>query len=113
MENGVPLNEEAGPMLIPRKDVLTKVSYVITPEPSPIGYGLISGSHGSGKSTACYHAARAIGHGIVLFEVPANVDEHFTKELGDSVGFKFDEDYTTLDLIKTSLGIATHPKGTF
>jgi hypothetical protein len=54
-------------MLIPRKDVLARVSSVITPEPSPIGYGLISGSHGSGKSTACYHAARAIGQGIVLF----------------------------------------------
>src|SRR5690349_14879951 len=43
--------------LVERPEVEKRIKSILQPEPTISGYGLISGSHGTGKTSAVLHAA--------------------------------------------------------
>lgn len=82
------------PMIIPRGPLLADLNGIIAPSPVHSflkKYGLVSGNHGTGKTTAVRNTADEIGSGVVYFEVPAEVEAGFAEELGKTIGFTFDE----------------------
>jgi hypothetical protein len=97
---------------IPRKALITSLISLISPEPfSPesqpdISYHVISGSHGTGKTSAIVKAAQDVGKGVIYVDLPDDPLSHIGT-LSRTLGIDLTDEISVWSQLPSLLGIQT------
>lgn len=75
---------------LPRDVLLERLKVILIPKKAAKFYNLITGEHGTGKTTLVLNACREVGVGCVYVSVPDDT-RSFGKALAEAIGFQFDE----------------------
>ena len=76
---------------VQRKEVESDLKQILTPDEDVKGFFVISGEHGTGKTTIVQKVCEEIGHGIIYVDVPEEVEE-FSYAFSQAIGINYHQE---------------------